>query len=51
MNSFFTKIFTTFFIFGIFLTTPIFGAVVPDQIEYQGNTITKMAKELELFFL
>ena len=51
MNSIIIKIFTTFFIFGIFLTTPIFGAVVPDQIEYQGNTITKMAKELELFSL
>ena len=50
MNSFFTKIFTTFFIFGIFLTTPIFGAVVPDQIEYQGNTITKNGQGTRIIF-
>jgi hypothetical protein len=50
MNSFITKIFTTFFIFGIFLTTPIFGAVVPDQIEYQGNTITKNGQGTRIIF-
>ena len=50
MNSFFTKIFTTFFIFGIFLTTPIFGAVAPDQIEYQGNTITKNGQGTRIIF-
>ena len=50
MNSIFTKIFTTFFIFGIFLTTPIFGAVVPDQIEYQGNTITKNGQGTRIIF-
>ena len=50
MNSFFTKIFTTFFIFVIFLTTPIFGAVVPDQIEYQGNTITKNGQGTRIIF-
>ena len=44
------KIFTTFFIFGIFLTTPIFGAVVPDQIEYQGNTITKNGQGTRIIF-
>ena len=41
MNSFITKIFTTFIIFGIFLSSPSFGAVAPDQIDYKGNTITK----------
>ena len=50
MNSFITKIFTTFFIFGIFLTTPIFGAVAPDQIEYQGNTITKNGQGTRIIF-
>ena len=50
MNSFITKIFTTFFIFGIFLTTPIFGAVAPDQIEYQGNTITKNGQGSRIIF-
>ena len=50
MKSILTKIFTTFFIFGIFLTTPIFGAVVPDQIEYQGNTITKNGQGTRIIF-
>ena len=50
MHSFITKIFTTFFIFGIFLTTPIFGAVAPDQIEYQGNTITKNGQGTRIIF-
>ena len=50
MNSIFKKIFTTFFIFGIFLTTPIFGAVAPDQIEYQGNTITKNGQGTRIIF-
>ena len=50
MNSLITKIFTTFFILGIFLTTPIFGAVVPDQIEYQGNTITKNGQGTRIIF-
>ncbi|MBT3546233.1 MAG: chalcone isomerase family protein [Flavobacterium sp.] len=50
MNTIITKIFTIFFIFGIFLTTPIFGAVVPDQIEYQGNTITKNGQGTRIIF-
>ena len=50
MNSLITKIFTTFFILGIFLTTPIFGAVAPDQIEYQGNTITKNGQGSRIIF-
>ena len=51
MSSIITKFFTTFFIFGILITLPSFAVDAPDQIEYQGNTITKMAKELELFSL
>ena len=50
MNSIIIKIFTTFFIFGIFLTTPIFGAAIPDQIEYQGNTITKNGQGTRIIF-
>ena len=50
MNTIITKIFTIFFIFGIFLTTPTFGAVAPDQIEYQGNTITKNGQGTRIIF-
>ena len=50
MNSVFTKIFTTFFIFGIFLTSPSFGADAPGQIEYQGNTITKNGQGTRIIF-
>lgn len=50
MNSVFTKIFTTFFIFGIFLTSPSFGAAAPVQIEYQGNTITKNGQGTRIIF-
>ena len=50
MNTIITKNFAIFFIFGIFLTTPIFGAVVPDQIEYQGNTITKNGQGTRIIF-
>jgi hypothetical protein len=50
MKSIITKIFTTFFIFGIFLTTPSFGAGAPVQIEYQGNTITKNGQGTRIIF-
>ena len=50
MNSIFTKIFTTFFIFGIFLSSPSFGADAPGQIEYQGNTITKNGQGTRIIF-
>ena len=50
MNTIITKNFAIFFIFGIFLTTPIFGAVAPDQIEYQGNTITKNGQGTRIIF-
>ena len=50
MNTIITKNFTIFFIFGIFLTTPTFGAVAPDQIEYQGNTITKNGQGTRIIF-
>jgi hypothetical protein len=50
MHSFITKIFTTFFIFGILLTTPTLGAVAPDQIEYQGNTLTKNGQGTRIIF-
>ena len=50
MNSIITKIFTTFFIFGIFLSTSSFAAVAPDQIEYQGNTLTKNGQGTRIIF-
>ena len=50
MNTIITKKFAIFFIFGIFLTTPTFGAVAPDQIEYQGNTITKNGQGTRIIF-
>ena len=50
MNSIFTKIFTIFFIFGIFLTTPTFGAVAPDQIDNQGVTLTKNGQGTRIIF-
>ena len=50
MNSIITNIFTIFIIFGIFLTTPTFGAVAPDQIRYQGNTIIKNGEGTRIIF-
>jgi len=50
MNSIFTKIFTTFFIFGIFLSSPSFGADAPEQIEYQGSTLTKNGQGTRIIF-
>ena len=50
MNSIVLKIFTTFFIFSIFLSSPSFGAVTPDQIKYQGSTITKHRQGTRIIF-
>ena len=50
MNSIITKIFTIFFIFGIFITSPSFGAGAPAQIEYQGNTLTKNGQGTRIIF-
>ena len=50
MNSIVLKIFTTFLIFGIFMTSPSFGADSPAQIEYQGNTITKNGQGTRIIF-
>ena len=50
MNSIVLKIFTTFFIFSIFLSSPSFGAVAPDQIKYQGSTITKNGQGTRIIF-
>ena len=50
MNSILLKIFTPFLILGIFLTSPSLGAVAPDQIEYQGNTITKNGQGTRIIF-
>ena len=50
MNSTVLKIFTTFFIFSIFLTSPSFVAVAPDQINYQGSTITKNGQGTRIIF-
>jgi hypothetical protein len=50
MNTIITKNFTIFLFFGIFLTSPTFGAVAPNQIEYQGNTITKNGQGTRIIF-
>ena len=50
MNSIFTRIFTIFLIFGIFITSPSFGADAPAQIEYQGNTLTKNGQGTRIIF-
>jgi hypothetical protein len=44
------KIFTTFFILGIFIISPAFGADAPNQIEYQGNTLTKNGQGTRIIF-
>ena len=50
MNSISGKVFTTLLIFGIFLTSPSFGASSPDQIEYQGNIVTKNGQGTRIIF-
>jgi hypothetical protein len=50
MNLIITKVFTTLLIFGIFITTPTFGADAPDQIEYQGKTLTKNGQGTRIIF-
>ncbi|MDC0492059.1 chalcone isomerase family protein [Candidatus Pseudothioglobus singularis] len=50
MNSIITKVLSAFFIFGIFLTSPSFGASAPGQIEYQGNIITKNGQGTRIIF-
>ena len=50
MNSILLKIFTPFLILGIFLTTPSLGAVAPDEIQYQGNTLTKNGQGTRIIF-
>jgi hypothetical protein len=50
MNLIITKFFTAFFIFGIFLTSPSYGAGAPVQIEYKGNTITKNGQGTRIIF-
>ena len=50
MNSILFKIFTPFLILGIFLTSPSLGAVAPDEIQYQGNTLTKNGQGTRIIF-
>ena len=50
MKSNLKKLSTIFLIFGIFLITPIYGATVPDQIEYQGFTLTKNGQGTRIIF-
>jgi len=50
MNLHLKDFFILFVLIGIFLTTPIFGATSPDQIEYQGNTITKNGQGTRIIF-
>ena len=50
MNSIFLKNFTPFLILSIFLTSTSLGAVVPDEIQYQGNTLTKNGQGTRIIF-
>ena len=50
MNQHFMKSFTLFVVLSIFLTTSIFGATSPDQIEYQGNSLTKNGQGTRIIF-
>ena len=50
MKSNLKKLSTIFLIFGIFLITPIYDATVPDQIEYQGFTLTKNGQGTRIIF-
>ena len=50
MNSIISKVLSAFFIFGIFITSPSFGADAPGQIEYQGNTLTKNGQGTRIIF-
>ena len=44
------KLFTIILIFGVFLALPIYGADTPDQIEYQGSTMTKNGQGTRIIF-
>ena len=44
------KFFTLILIFGVFLALPIYGADTPDQIEYQGSTMTKNGQGTRIIF-
>ena len=46
------KFFTVFLVFGIFSITPIYGTTSPNQIEYEGITLTKNGQgTLIIFFM
>ena len=44
------KLFTIILIFGVFLSSPIYGAATPNQIEYQGSTLTKNGQGTRIIF-
>ena len=44
------KFFTVFLVFGIFSITPIYGNTSPNQIEYQGITLTKNGQGTRIIF-
>ena len=44
------KFFTLILIFGVFLASPIYGADTPDEIEYQGSTMTKNGQGTRIIF-
>jgi len=50
MNLHLKDFFILFVLIGIFLTTPIFGATSPDQIEYQGSSLTKNGQGTRIIF-
>ena len=44
------KFFTVFLVFGIFSITPIYGTTSPNQIEYEGITLTKNGQGTRIIF-
>ena len=46
----FKKLFTIILIFGVFLALPIYAGDTPDQIEYQGSTMTKNGQGTRIIF-
>jgi hypothetical protein len=50
MKSHLKKIFTLFLLSTIFSFTPIYGATSPDEIEYQGVTLTKNGQGTRIIF-
>ena len=50
MISTLNKLFKIILIFGVLLASPIYGADTPDQIKYQGSTMTKNGQGTRIIF-